>query len=228
MKLGSQYEADGAPEMHGTACSSEEKMFAKLKGIVDDIQANTITLDVHGVGYELFCSGGCVDRLEVGAEVSIVVFTDISLSANGNSIRLYGFADPLEKEVFLLLTTVKGVGSRIGMEIVSRVDKKELLRAIGEGDLQRLQSIKGVGKKTSERIVVELKDRVASYALEKQESRLRIEREVSSPFDEACEALEALGFSRKDAERAIAAVQGKGISGTADSATVVKEALRYI
>lgn len=203
-------------------------MFAKLRGIVDEIEANMVTLDVNGVGYELFCSGGCVAQLELGSEATIVVFTDISMSANGNSIRLYGFADPLEKQVFLLLTTVKGVGSRIGMEIVSRVDKKELLRAIGEGDLQKLQSIKGVGRKTSERIVVELKDRVASYALEKHESRLHIEREVSTPVEEACEALEALGFSRKDAERAVAAAQGKGLAKNADSASVVKEALRYI
>ena len=203
-------------------------MFAKLKGKVDTIEANMVTLDVSGVGYELFCSGGCVESLAVGSEAAIVVFTDISMSANGNSIRLYGFADPLEKEVFLLLTTVKGVGSRIGMEIVSRVDKKELLRAIGEGDLQKLQSIKGVGKKTSERIVVELKDRVASYAIEKHGSRLRIERDVTSPYQEACEALEALGFGRKDAERAVAAVQSKGLPGTENSAEVVKEALRYI
>jgi Holliday junction DNA helicase RuvA len=204
--------------------SSEEKMFAKLRGIVDEIDVNVVTLDVHGVGYELFCSGGCVARLERGSEATIVVFTDV----NENSIRLYGFADPLEKQVFLLLTTVKGVGSRTGMEIVSRVDKVELLRAIGAGDLQRLQSIKGVGKKTSERIVVELKDRVAAYALERHESRLHIERESSTPFEEACEALEALGFTRKDAERAVAQVQGKGTGPKTDSASVVKEALRYI
>ncbi|MBN8551200.1 MAG: Holliday junction branch migration protein RuvA, partial [Deltaproteobacteria bacterium] len=126
-------------------------MFAKLKGIVDEVEASRVTLDVNGVGYELFCSGGCVSQLERGREAAIIVFTDV----NENSIRLYGFADALEKQVFLLLTTVKGVGSRTAMEIVSCVDKVELLRAIAAQDLKRLQSIKGVGKKTSERIVVE-------------------------------------------------------------------------
>ena len=199
-------------------------MFAKLRGIVDEVEASMVTLDVHGVGYELFCSGGCVAQLVRGQEATIIVFTDV----NEDSIRLYGFADTLEKQVFLLLTTVKGVGSRTGMEIVSRVDKIELLRAIAAGDLQRLQSIKGVGKKTAERIVVELKDRVASYALERQESRLHIERKVSSSFDEACQALEALGFSSKDAARAIAAAKGEGLGADADASSVVKEALRHI
>lgn len=199
-------------------------MFAKLRGVVDQIDLQTVTLDVHGVGYEVFCSGACISQLELQREASIVVFTDV----NENSIRLYGFADTLEKQVFLLLTTVKGVGSKTSMEIVSQVDRIELLRAIGSGDLNRLQSIKGVGKKTAERIIVELKDRVAEYALERRESSLHIEKAVETPLEEACRALEALGFSRKDAERAVAAVQGQGLTPGADSAWVVKEALRYI
>lgn len=199
-------------------------MFAKLRGIVDQIDVQAVTLDVNGVGYEVYCSGASIAQLELGREASIVVFTDV----NENSIRLYGFADTLEKQVFLLLTTVKGVGSKTSMEIISQIDRVELLRAIGSGDLRRLQAIKGIGKKTAERIIVELKDRVAEYALERQESSLHIEKTVETPLEEACRALESLGFSRKDAERAVAAVQGRGLASDADSAWVVKEALRYI
>lgn len=199
-------------------------MFSKLKGIVEEIAGDVVTLDVNGVGYELRCSGGCIAALEPGSKAVIIVYTDV----NENAIRLYGFSDALEKQVFLLLTTVKGVGARTSMDIVSQVDKVELLRAIGAQDLQRLQTIKGVGKKTSERIVVELKDRVGEYAMERHESRLTIEKEHSSPAEEACLALESLGFTRKDAEQAVSAVQSHGIAGKVDSAWIVKEALRYI
>ena len=199
-------------------------MFAKLKGIVDSIDANTVVIDVQGVGYELYCSGACVSKLEVAKPASVVVFTDV----NENSIRLYGFADALEKQVFMLLTTVKGVGSKTSMEIISQLDGVELLRAIGAGDAHRLQALRGVGKKTAERIIVELKDRVAEYALERSDTRLHIERTVTDPMREACEALEALGITRKDAERAVATVQSKGLTPSATSAWVVKEALRYI
>ncbi len=199
-------------------------MFAKLKGIVDSIEANIVVVDVQGVGYELYCSGACITKLEIAKPAALVVFTDV----NENSIRLYGFADTLEKQVFTLLTTVKGVGSKTSMEIISQVDRVELLRAIGAGDVRKLQSLKGVGKKTAERIIVELKDRVAEYALGRSDTRLKIEREATDPMSEACEALEALGIPRKDAERAVAAVQTKGLSSSATSAWVVKEALQYI
>jgi Holliday junction DNA helicase RuvA len=199
-------------------------MFAKLRGTVEEIEVNVITLDVHGVGYEVICSDGCLATIEIGKEVSIIAFTDV----REDSIRLYGFADVLEKQVFLLLKTVQGVGTRTAMEIVSNVDKIELLRTIAAEDEQKLQKIKGVGKKTAGRLIVELKDRVADHALERHESRLKVEKQVTDPMQEACEALEALGFSRKVAETAVAAVKGKGVASKIDSAWVVKEALRYI
>lgn len=199
-------------------------MLSKLKGVVEEIEGNTITLDVQGVGYEVLCSGSCIERLTLAAPVSLVVYTDVSESA----IRLYGFVDIVEKQVFVLLTTVQGVGAKTSMEILSQIDRVELLRAIGAGDLKRLQSLRGVGKKTAERIVVELKDKVAEYAVGRTESRIAVEKIEIDPMRDACDALEALGIPRKDAERAVAAVHGRGLEPAADSAWVVKEALRYI
>lgn len=200
-------------------------MFAKLRGVAEDIAGNTVTLDVNGVGYEVFCSSACIDALHIGQIATLVIFTDVK----EDSIKLFGFSDALEKKVFLLLTMTKGVGTKTAMDIVSRVDKVDLLKIIGAGDLARLQAVKGIGKKTAERIVVELKDKVASFALESSTSSRNFNVEVSvyAPNDEACQALMALGFQRAVAESAVAKAISKATNLT-DASMIVREALRYI
>src|SRR5262245_52116349 len=102
-------------------------MIGQLSGTVTQLFGQVVLLDVGGVGYEVHCSFACVQRLSVGATATIVVHTDVK----EDSIRLYGFDDYLEKQVFLLLTKVTGVGAKSASEIVSHMDKLELLRAIG-------------------------------------------------------------------------------------------------
>ncbi len=199
-------------------------MIARLRGTVEEIAGGTVTLDVNGVGYEVACSATCVTQLEVGTAATVVVFTDIK----EDSIKLYGFADTLEKQVFLLLTRVKGLGAKSASDIVSRVDKRELLRTIGAGDVARLQEVRGVGKKTAERIVVELKDKVAEFALEREEPSTR--RGAGGPFDEALAALQALGFSAREAEQALARAKADvaGLVSATESGEVVRHALRFV
>jgi Holliday junction DNA helicase RuvA len=199
-------------------------MIARLRGTVEEIAGGTVTLDVNGVGYEVTCSAPCVTQLEVGTAATVVIYTDIK----EDSIKLYGFADTLEKQVFLLLTRVKGLGAKSASDIVSRVDKRELLRTIGAGDVARLQEVRGVGKKTAERIVVELKDKVAEFALEREEPSAR--RGAGGPFDEALAALQALGFSAREAEQALARAKADvvGLVSATESGEVVRHALRFV
>lgn len=199
-------------------------MISRLRGKIEEVDGLLATIDVAGVGYEVLCSSACAEALVVGAETVVVVYTDVKQ----DSIRLFGFKDALERQVFLLLLSVQGIGPRTALDIVSSVDKVELLRVIAEGDLNRLRAIKGVGKKTADRIVVELKDRVGTYAIEKNESRLRVETMVESPYEEACQALEALGFARRAAEEAVKKVGTKGVPSGSDSAWIVREALRFV
>src|SRR5262249_39134686 len=107
-------------------------------------------------------------------------------------------------------------------------DKRELLRAIGGGDIERLQAIRGIGKKTAERIVVELKDRVAEFALGRESPTLVVERSASTPRDDAIAALVALGFTRKDAERAVKEAETHTPAIVAESSAIVREALRFV
>jgi Holliday junction DNA helicase RuvA len=163
-------------------------------------------------------------KLAQGAEAALIVFTDVK----EDSISLYGFEDRLERQVFLLLTKVNGVGARTASEIISRMDKLELLRIIGAGDVSRLQAVKGIGKKIAERIVMELKDRVAEFAVEKGELRTGLPSGLDQPFEDAIQALVALGFSRKLAEQAVARARAGLSPEQADSGRIIKEALRFI
>ena len=201
-------------------------MIALLTGRIVEINSRVVTIDVGGVGYEVICSLGCIGRLNLGSEATIVIHTDV----HEDSIRLYGFSDQLEKRVFGMLIRVNGVGARTASDIISQIEKRELLRIIGEGDLTRLQKIKGIGRKTAERIVVELRDHVAEYVVDNSASGLTVER-VSEPAQDAIDALAALGFSRKDAQRAVDQVKGSGKAGNnggLSSGEIVKEALRFV
>lgn len=198
-------------------------MISYLKGTVHAISGMQVTLDVQGVGYDVLCTANCVNSLDMGASAALVVVTEMRES----SIALYGFANPREKEVFVLLTKVKGVGARSALDILSCMDSHDLLRCIGASDVQRLQTIKGIGKKTAERIVVELRDQVAEYVNGQVRSALVIDCVSTAPVHEAQEALVALGFARRDAERALAKIDGSVLAAK-DSGEIVKVALQYI
>lgn len=202
-----------------------QRMYSRLRGIVEEIQSNTVTLDVSGVGFEVHCSHACVHALAIGVESRLLVYTDVKQ----DSIRLFGFIDALEKQLFLLLLEVQGIGPRTAMEVLSAVEPRMLLRAIGEGDVHQLRAVKGVGKKTAERIVVELKDKVAGRVEaavgEGLVNQIQVESRLSTAAQEACQALESLGFPRKDAEAALKKVpQAEKLNAS----QMVKEALRFV
>lgn len=204
-------------------------MIGALRGIVFDIEGGIVLLDVSGVIYEIVCSYWCKSKLEIGKESLIIIYTDVK----EDSIKFYGFEDKLEKHVFKLLLQVKGVGAKSASDIISQIDKVELLRIIGSNDLVSLSKIKGLGKKTAERILLELRDKVAKYAGDlidvstlkdngKKENKDIIE-------EEAILALRGLGFLNSIAVNAISSARvsedGKDIKNTAE---LVKLALKYV
>ena len=199
-------------------------MIAQLRGTIVDLNGSVLTVDVGGVGYEVFASRALVESSEIGSTSQILIFTDV----REDCIRLFGFADSLEKQVFLLLLKVTGVGSKTALEIISGMDGRELLRAIGTADTHRLQSVRGIGKKTAERIVLELRDRMAAVAEELQEVEPGgVKR---GALHDAVEALRALGFSQGDAETAVRAAEqsGKIAEHLSNPGAIVKEALRFV
>jgi len=205
-------------------------MIGRLRGEVVEIDGDAITVDVNGVGYEVACTSALLSRLSLGSQASFSVYTVVREDA----IRLFGFESQAERHIFLLLNRVSGMGPRSSLDVVSNVAIRDLLRAIGSGDVRALMSIKGVGKKKAERIVVELKDLVANMAGERADSlrsMVAVERSAEPGqgvvSSDAVAALEVLGFARRDAESAVAqAVQGGGVFG--EVGDLIREALRYV
>ncbi|MCF6290541.1 MAG: Holliday junction branch migration protein RuvA [Desulfobacterales bacterium] len=132
-------------------------MIACLKGELFRKEPNRAIIDVGGVGYEVFLSLTSGERLPgVGSEV----FVHIHTSVREDAITLYGFWEQEEKEMFLLLTSVSGIGPKLALNILSGITATGLGRAISARDLKRLTALSGVGKKTAARLCVELKDKV--------------------------------------------------------------------
>jgi Holliday junction DNA helicase RuvA len=150
-----------------------------------------VIVDVHGVGYEVFVPLTTFSALpDPGAEVSI----DIHTHVREDVIALYGFSTHRERSIFEKLMTISGIGPRLAVTILSGGSVEDLIAAIKRSDLPRLTAIPGVGKKTAERIILELKDKLQDYAEAPQKPA--VEMDVLS-------ALENLGYNRVSAESAI-------------------------
>jgi Holliday junction DNA helicase RuvA len=216
-------------------------MIGRLSGRIDDIRGGNVVLDVNGVGYEVACSRACIDKLRLGDVATLITYTE----AREDCLRLHGFADVLEKQVFSLLLKVKGLGVKSAVTVLSHIDKCELLRLISRGDIKGLSAIRGIGKKGAERIVVELRDKVKEFVSVEKESyqgRLSSARRMETVDgaivarddveEEAFLALCALGFSRDVAQQALTQlksnVQNADSSLYDDAGAVVGAALKFI
>lgn len=136
-------------------------MIARLKGIVDGIDADSAIIDVGGVGYLIFASGRTLSRLAVGEAAVIEVETHV----REDHIHLYGFFDTEERDWFRLLTTVQGVGAKVALAMQGILSPDELLQAIAAADKAAITRAPGVGPKLATRILSELKDKVGNLAL---------------------------------------------------------------
>ena len=132
-------------------------MIAHLRGRIFEKHPNRLVVDVAGVGYDVFVPLSTFYGLgDPGSEIALRVHTHVREDA----LALYGFATGLEQDLFERLIGVSGIGPKLALAVLSGIDPPELVRAIERGDVARLTGIPGVGKKTSERIVLELKDRL--------------------------------------------------------------------
>ena len=192
-------------------------MIAKVRGILDHKAPGEVIVDVGGVGYQLFTALSVFYRLpEVGEPVTLLVYTHV----REDTLQLFGFFDPVEKQAFVLLTGVSGIGPRLALNILSGMAAEELLGALRDGDVARLVSIPGVGKRLADRMIVELRDKIDTLPEAAPEA-------AAAPGirGDALSALVNLGYRRADAERAVRQVLGQG---AAELETVLKEALRLL
>jgi Holliday junction DNA helicase RuvA len=167
-------------------------MIARLRGTVVGSTPEGLVLDVGGVGYLVAATPSVLRTAAAGSELTVETY----LNVREDALQLYGFADRAERELFTQLLTVNGVGPKVALAIVSGSPAEELRRAIVREDAARFQAIPGIGKKTAERIVLELKEKVEATVVTAIGSE--------SPHLVARDALVELGYSVTDAERALA------------------------
>jgi Holliday junction DNA helicase RuvA len=182
-------------------------VIAQLRGRILRKDAQAVVVDVAGVGYEVTIPVSTFYRLgEPGSEVTLLTHTHVREDA----LALFGFLTADEQTLFERLISVAGVGPRLAVSILSGIETPDLVGALRTGDIVRLTRIPGVGKKTAERLVVELKDKMTG--LEGVEPAL--EEAHPGPREDLLSALVHLGYSRSEAERGVAKALDRGGEGS--------------
>jgi holliday junction DNA helicase RuvA len=173
-------------------------MIARLRGTIIEAYPNRLVIDVHGVGYEVFIPHSTFDRLHAAEGLSVDLRTYLHFSQLGQ--KLFGFANEEERDVFLLLIDrVSGVGPTMAISVLSGMDVTAFKKCVVAGDAAGLSKLKGVGKKTAERIILELKDKVGVTETWQDAAA----GQVSAPAADAELALIALGYKQVDARKAV-------------------------
>jgi Holliday junction DNA helicase RuvA len=197
-------------------------VIAHLRGRIFTKHPSRVVVDVNGVGYDVFVPLSTYYGLgDTGAEVSLKIHTHVREDA----LTLYGFATALEQELFERLISVSGIGPKVALSVLSGIEPNELIRAVELKDVTRLTSIPGVGKKTAERIVLELTgrlplSRVGAAAADEMPSG------PAGVRDDVLSALVNLGYHRPLAEKAVAAAVRTAPDGGFER--TLKQALREL
>ena len=205
-------------------------MIASLRGTLLAKYADRVIVEVAGVGYEAFLATDAVARLaDEGQEVFLHIYTNVREDA----LTLFGFLELEEKELFLVLRTVSGIGPKVALAILSGMRVQDLCGAIVEGDIKRLVTLPGVGKKTAERICVELKDKVSSFLRTSVSVTTDTVKNVVSDslLADALSALTNLGYSDPVARDALAHVKNRVSADATTELTVeylIREGLRVL
>ncbi len=191
-------------------------MIAHVKGVVAEKFGSSVIVDVHGVGYEVAVALGDYERALLNEEVTLYTYHHI----REQSQDLFGFSSLAAKKLFELLISVQGVGPKAALAILSVAESEMVRGAIANSDVAFIAQATGVGKKTAERVVVDLKEKVG-LALRYDNSTVTGTSSVVAHTDEALEALMALGYSLHDATNAL-----EGVSTELSTADRVTQALK--
>jgi Holliday junction DNA helicase RuvA len=183
-----------------------------------------VAVDVHGVGYEVFIPLSTYYNLpNVGDALTLSIHTHVREDA----IQLFGFSTQQEKDAFVLLMSVSGIGPKSALGILSALPVSDLVSAIQSGDVEKLESVPGIGKKSAGRLVLELKEKVTKLHPGLTPQDIQVSKAGDSTFDDALSALTNLGYRASDAKEALKAVQ-RSRSGTLTLQDLIKDSLKNL
>src|ERR1035437_2575607 len=189
-------------------------MIAKLTGTISDMGTRYVVIDVNGVGYKVFVTDDTLHHLKKKDKVSLLTH----LAVRENALDLYGFLSKKDKDFFELLITISGIGPKSALNILSLVTAETLATSVRTGSVAHLVKVSGIGRKTAEKIILELKDKLGDI-----ESGGDFTAGMSSDVD-AIEALKALGYDADDAREALKKVS----KDVLDIGAKVKAALKEL
>ncbi len=208
-------------------------MIAKLRGRLDSIGDDWAVIDVGGVGYLLFCASRTLAALpRIGETAELAVETHV----REDHIHLYGFTTNAEREMFRVLTTVQGVGAKVGLAILSALSAEQVAQAVAAGDQTVFKRASGVGPKLAARLVVELKDKIGAFAFAASGYSPGVAQaavsqapgpKVANVMEDAVSALVNLGYGRLDAFGTVSRL-AHAAGGNASLQALIRGALREL
>lgn len=199
-------------------------MIGQLRGQLLSKKPNTLLVDVKGVGYEVFIPLTSFYELPgEGSEITLKIHTH----AREDALILFGFCSQREKDLFLKLISISGVGPKLAIAILSGAQVEELAQAIADGNLARLTAIPGVGRKTAERLVLELKNQVTAFLLPEQVDAAQDGGRHTALEEDVLSALTNLGYSRSSAEKALSGTL-RSMEGERSFEEILRNTLRQL
>ena len=175
-----------------------EFMISSLRGEISKIGNNFVEIEVGGVGYLVWCGFNFLKKRSVGEELKIYTYQAVS----ENDISLFGFENGDEVDLFKMLISVSGVGPRSGAAIMGQVSSEEIIKAISDADVKFFEKMKGIGKKTAQRIIVDLKSKIGGLG------ELDLAKGEKVVDDELVMSLKSLGFDKKEIEKVVNRLPG--------------------
>lgn len=187
-------------------------MIGYVKGKILSLMPDSVLIETAaGVGFEILISGAAYSLLQGKKEGELYTYMQV----REDGVSLFGFCSPDEKTMFLKLTSVSGVGPKMGIAVLSSMNSADVAAAIATGDVKRLSSVKGMGKKTAERIILELREKVAVLETSPTSDGGTVIN-VTSGDEDAVVALMTLGFTRAESVKAISRARSQGASTIED------------
>lgn len=188
-------------------------MIGFVRGKILDLTPETALVETaSGVGFELLITGAAYSALAGKKECGLYAY----MQTREDGVSLFGFASREEKEMFLKLVSVSGVGPKLGITILSGMSAGDVAAAIATSDVKKLSSVKGMGKKTAERLILELREKVASSVVAKTAEGEPVPVIVSDGDEDAVVALMTLGFTRSESVKAISRAKTQGAKSVED------------
>lgn len=197
--------------------SHKGNMINHLKGIIEVKKDSYIVIDVNGVGYKVSMSDTSLQKLNLNEDVKIFTYLRVS----EDDINLYGFLSYEELSMFELLISVGGIGSKSALKILSNIIPSKFALAVITNDVNTLKKLPGIGVKTAQRIVLELKDKIKMNEQENQDENII---QIEGNAKDAKDALQVLGYTRKDVEKVLEKIDISGLSVE----EIIKECLKNL